>query len=86
MKLQLAQLGLLRSDQQIFAASLDESLAWIARYFDPKDTTTIAVVDGIRVVRDVNVAREMPDVSMSLREVRKLLTKFHEQDDRRSVQ
>ncbi len=86
MKLQLAQLGLLRSDQQIFSASLQETSEWIDRYFDREDGTTKAVQETISAISLVNIEREMPDVSASLREVRKLLARFHEQGKRGTEQ
>ena len=86
MKLQLAQLGLLRSDQQIFSASLQETSEWIDRYFDREDGTTKAVQETISAISLVNIEREMPDVSASLREVRKLLARFHEQGNRGTEQ
>jgi uroporphyrin-3 C-methyltransferase len=86
MKLQLAQLGLLRSDQQIFSASLQETSEWIDRYFDREDGTTKAVQETISAISLVDIEREMPDVSASLREVRKLLARFHEQGNRGTEQ
>lgn len=86
MKLQLAQLGLLRSDQRIFSASLQETSEWIDRYFDREDGTTKAVQETISAISLVNIEREMPDVSASLREVRKLLARFHEQGNRGTEQ
>ncbi len=86
MKLQLAQLGLLRSDQQIFSASLQETSEWIDRYFDREDGTTKAVQETISAISLVDIEREMPDVSASLREVRKLLARFHEQGKRGTEQ
>ncbi|HJL62260.1 MAG TPA: uroporphyrinogen-III C-methyltransferase [Pseudomonadales bacterium] len=86
MKLQLAQLGLLRSDQRIFSASLQETSEWIDRYFDREDGTTKAVQETISAISLVNIEREMPDVSASLREVRKLLARFHEQGKRGTEQ
>ncbi len=86
MKLQLAQLGLLRSDQRIFSASLQETSEWIDRYFDREDGTTKAVQETISAISLVDIEREMPDVSASLREVRKLLARFHEQGKRGTEQ
>ena len=86
MKLQLAQLGLLRSDQRIFSASLQETSEWIDRYFDREDGTTKAVQETISAISLVDIEREMPDVSASLREVRKLLARFHEQGNRGTEQ
>jgi len=82
MQLQMAQLGLLRSDQQVFAASLSETEKWITRHFDSEEPTAIAMLTALSELKKQNVAREMPDVSGSSREVRKLLARFHQKTDR----
>jgi len=86
LKLQLAQLGLLRSNQQIYSTSLDEAKNWVSHYFDPEDAKTVAVLTGISGIQSVDVEQEMPEIGSSLREVRKLLARFHEQEARELVQ
>ncbi len=86
LKVQLAQLALLRGDQEIYARSLVESRRWVAGNFDPDDSVTKAVLQDIDELMNVDIAREMPDVSESLREARDLLADFHQVEDSGSGQ
>lgn len=81
LKLQLAQLALLRGDGKIFKDSLVEARQWVADNFSADDSVTEAVLNDIDEVMNVNIEREMPDTSGSLREVRKLLARFHQAED-----
>ncbi len=82
LKLQMAQLGLLREDQAVFDASLAESKAWIARHFDPVHPATTSMIRALDEIARARVERTMPDVSDSLLEVRKLLSRFHQEATR----
>ncbi|MBV1878590.1 MAG: uroporphyrinogen-III C-methyltransferase [Pseudomonadales bacterium] len=79
MKLQFAQLGMLKSNQQVFSQSLLESIQWIQRYFDPHDVRTKSVLASLASLQAVNVKQSLPDVTGSLSAVRQLLVKFHQQ-------
>jgi uroporphyrin-3 C-methyltransferase len=85
MQLQMAQLGLLRSDQQVFVASLSETEEWIIRHFDLEESTAIEMIKVLNEMKGIDVARAMPDVSGSSREVRKLLARFHQKTDREAT-
>ncbi len=85
MQLQIAQLGLLRANQQIFSSSLNETQEWIVRYFDPEHPATVAMIASVSKLKELSVSRQMPDVSKSSREVRRLLARFHEKNSRRTV-
>ena len=78
LKLQMAQLALLDNNGEIFSVSLQECKAWIEKYFDAEDGTTVAMRTGLDELMTIDVQRELPDVSDSLREVRALLTEFHQ--------
>lgn len=82
LKLQLAQLGLLRGNQDIFAASINDASQWVARYFDQDASLTISVLATLEQLGTLQVARDLPDVSGSLREIRKLMANFHETKER----
>ncbi|MCB1691743.1 MAG: uroporphyrinogen-III C-methyltransferase [Pseudomonadales bacterium] len=77
MKLQMAQLGLLRSDEAVYRDALAEAQSWIVEYFDPDDPATTTMLTALKELQLVPIATRMPDVSGSLREVRKLLERFH---------
>jgi len=76
MKMQHAQIALLRRNQQIFDSSLVDSIAWINQYFDPEHNVTIAMLSTLTSLKDVKVEVSMPEISGSLREIRKLMTGF----------
>ncbi|XOV86262.1 MAG: uroporphyrinogen-III C-methyltransferase [Pseudomonadota bacterium] len=82
LKIQMAQLGLLREDQAVYDASLAEARSWIARHFDPVDAATTSMVRTLDELSRVRVAPVLPDVSDSLREVRKLQRSFHQEAPR----
>lgn len=72
MKYQLAQLALLSGKQEIFANSVDDAKTWIHEYFDDQDTETRAVIHTLDELGRIDITREIPDISVSLRLVRAL--------------
>ncbi len=80
LKLQMAQLALLREKQQVFQSNIAEAIDWLDRYFKDSDGLTIAMRQSLEELRSVEVLRILPDVSRSLREVRQLLSDFHRQE------
>lgn len=78
LKLQMAQIALLENNGDIFSLSLRESSIWIGKYFDADDGTTSAMRTGLDELSMIDVQRDLPDVSASLREVRALLSEFHQ--------
>ena len=80
LKLQMAQLALLREKQQVFQSNIAEAVDWLDRYFKDSDKLTIAMRQSLEELRSVEVLRILPDVSRSLREVRQLLSDFHRQE------
>lgn len=78
LKIQLAQLGLLRGNQEIYAQSLGDASAWVNQYFDLESPRTVSVATTLGELSGRQVEREKPDVSSSLREIRKLMANFHE--------
>ena len=82
MQFQLAQLGLLQGKQAVFDASLEDAMAWLGRSFDQEDKVTISLKANVAALQGVSVTRQTPDVSNSLREIKKLMARFHQQPDR----
>ena len=72
MKYQLAQLALLRGKHEIFVASLGDARVWVSRYFDDQDVETSAVLTTLNDLENIDITREIPDVSVSLRLVREI--------------
>lgn len=77
LKLELAQLALLRGQQPLYADSLADAQSWIVERFDPADPTTTAVLTGLMELQMVNVEASVPDLSESLLEIRRLMSRFH---------
>ena len=86
LKIQLGQLGLLRGDQEIFAQSLVGATAWIRDHFDPAENRTISMIATLESLSALQIEREIPDVSSSLREIRKLMANFHQTAERTAKQ
>lgn len=82
LKLQIAQLGLLRADNTVYTNSLTEAQGWLANYFDVDDPATIAMDRALGELAALDVQANMPEVTDSLLEVRKLLTRFHQEEKR----
>jgi uroporphyrin-3 C-methyltransferase len=76
MKMQHAQLALLRRKQSIFDSSLQDSLAWIEQYFDPQNGVTMAMVETLQSLQSATIEKEVPNISGSLIEMRKLMDGF----------
>ncbi len=75
LQLQTARLSLLRGEQAIFEQSLDDATAWLALYFDPESTAVDGATRTISEIRDGMIAVAPPDISESLR----LLRRFNSQ-------
>ncbi|MFT5209446.1 MAG: uroporphyrin-3 C-methyltransferase [Flavobacterium sp.] len=80
MKMQHAQLALLRRNQSIYDSSLNDSLVWIDQYFDPEHGVTLAMSETIQSLRTVRIEEDVPDISASLTEMRKLMDGFDPRD------
>lgn len=78
LKLQMAELALLRGDQPVYETSLSEAQSWVVEHFDPDDVATTAMLKSLAELGAIKVNTPMPDVSSSLKEVRKLLAGFHQ--------
>ena len=77
MTLRLAQLGLLRSNQQIYQDSLNDAKGWVEKYFDAGKSTSKSMVRTIEKLSQISVKQDMPDVSGSLREIKRLMVGFY---------
>jgi uroporphyrin-3 C-methyltransferase len=77
LKIQLAQLGLLRGNQEIYEQSLLDAVEWVDQYFNSEASLTLSVRESLARLSGVDVSRNLPEVSGSLREIRKLMSQFH---------
>lgn len=85
LKVQLAQLGLLKGNQAIFEQSLNDAVTWIDQYFDADLPLTKNVRETLFTLSQTKIERELPDVSGSLREIRKLMARFHDTGERSNL-
>jgi len=79
LKLQMAELALLRGDQVVYAEALADASRWVKTYFDPQSAKTQGVQAGIEALRNVQIARQMPDISASLDSARQMMAKLGQQ-------
>jgi uroporphyrin-3 C-methyltransferase len=82
LKLEQAQVALIKGTQTVFQYSLEESLKWVEKYFEPTDPLTQSTVTTLRELLQVRVERQLPDISSSLILIRNLITDMHESPDR----
>lgn len=82
LKIQLAQLGLLRGNQEIYSQSLSDAVSWIDTNFNAESAITISARESLSRLAVIEISRNLPEVSGSLREIRKLMAQFHQAADR----
>ena len=74
LQLQAARLALLRGEQRIFEATLDDTSALLESYFDVESTQVQSAQQTIAEIRSSAVTTAMPDISASLRLLRQYRT------------
>lgn len=78
--LEQAQLALLQGKQQAYDSSLQKAEQWLPRYFDKRQSSTQALIDGIKELQTVKVSPELPDISTSLNVLKQYLQSIHSKD------
>lgn len=73
LKLEQARLALLRQDTQLFRQYLEEASGWIKMFFDEDSPAVTNTLDTLSSAAKVDLRPAMPDVSGSLRDLRRLL-------------
>ena len=73
LKLQMAQLGLLEEKQQVYNESITDARNWAASHFDGEDAGTVAFLEALDALAGINVEMQLPDVSESLQQARRLV-------------
>lgn len=71
LQMQTARLALLRGEQQVYEASLDDAALWLGLYFDANSSQVTAALESIDELRGGMFAAEMPDISESLHLLRR---------------
>lgn len=72
MQYNTAQLALFERDQDTFASSLTSAVGWIEKYFQADGVANDAVAEANKLA-ETSVNPELPDISGSLRELRKVI-------------
>lgn len=67
MMLERAQLAALRQQQEVYSQSLSSAQEWLEEYLDPESADVNALVGEIDGLLEVDLVRELPDISGSLR-------------------
>lgn len=70
LQLQAARLAVLRSEEAIFAQSLDDASAWLNEYYDTSNAAVISAQQTIAEIRGSVFSVAVPDISHSLRALR----------------
>lgn len=74
LKLEQAQLALLRRDTALFRKNIEEASVWIQTFFDGDSAAVKNATTTLDSLAKVELKLNIPDVSGSLRELRRLLT------------
>lgn len=74
LKLEEAQLALLRRETSLFRNKLQEARIWIETFFDNDSAAVKNAASTLKSLDQVELEVKLPDVSGSLRELRRLLT------------
>lgn len=85
LKLEQAQLALLRRDTALFRKNLEEANVWIQTFFDGDSAAVNNATTTLDSLAKVELKLDIPDVSGSLRELRRMLTQrgvaLHKKND-----
>ncbi|MEJ2686935.1 MAG: uroporphyrinogen-III C-methyltransferase [Gammaproteobacteria bacterium] len=81
MKLQLeaAQLAALRHQPKSYQASLSTALQWLNQYFVADNAVTQSMAQQLKDLQSINVRPKLPDLSGSLRKLRRLRAAMEQQ-------
>ncbi len=81
-KIEQAQLALLRGNQVAYDQGIADSLGWVERYFEASDSVTAAVMQELEAARGLKVEQNIPDINDSLGEIRLFMNDFHRAPDK----
>lgn len=74
LKLQAAQLAMLKGEEALYEQSLDDAADWIAEYFDGDSRQVTSALEAIAELRDTPLEARKPDISGSLSLLRQFMT------------
>jgi len=85
LKLEEARIALLRGDTQTFRQNLADIREWVQRYFDPTAAAVGNVITTVDDLQNVELKPPLPDISSSLRELRRWLKLQQQQQSKAPV-
>ena len=72
LKLEQARMVLLRGDEKLYAANIDLAIDWTSKHFNNDEVSTRKFIDTLKYLKTQQVALKTPDISSSLRTLRKV--------------
>jgi uroporphyrin-3 C-methyltransferase len=81
LSIEQAKLALFRNDQEVYHLELDEAIRWLNEQFASDAADVYAFKNTLKNLRDVTIAREMPDISGSLATVRQLVKNTYQEKE-----
>jgi len=72
LKLEQARMVLLRGDQDLYKANMDLAINWTEKFFNTEEVSTKKFVDTLNYLKTKQVVLQVPDISSSLRTLRKV--------------
>jgi uncharacterized protein HemX len=81
LSIEQAKLALFRNDQEVYHLELDEAIRWLNEQFASDAADVYAFKNTLKNLRDVTIAREMPDISGSLATVRQLVKNSYQEKE-----
>ncbi|MDH5736900.1 MAG: uroporphyrinogen-III C-methyltransferase, partial [Gammaproteobacteria bacterium] len=76
LKLELARMALLNSDQQAYDQSLKEAASWVRQYYDDSDNTTMVFLESVKALAELSVVTEKMDMDASIQAIRHYMQRF----------
>jgi uroporphyrin-3 C-methyltransferase len=72
LRLLSARHALVARDESGFRGDIAAARGWVSRYFDPRDPSTVALVEALNDLERVQVSIELPEIGTSIEAVRVL--------------
>lgn len=72
LKLEQARIVLLRGDENLYTANLDLAIDWTSKHFNTEEVTTKKFLDTLNYLKTKQVTLKTPDISTSLRTLRRV--------------
>lgn len=71
LKLEQARIVLLRGDEELYKSNMDLAINWTEKFFNTEEVATKKFIDTLNYLKAKQVVLQVPDISASLRALRK---------------